>query len=172
LDDQPITPVLDYSAEYYSPPRVQWWVLLVISAAFSIAVSLIIAKPYQSLCRGLIWDAWAIYICLWIRRLNPRAQSLYWVLGALASEVIGAVFESPLQDFEWTDFVSLLSYLCAAVCWIVCIYAVRSELVRHYNQHEQFCLVLGPVMTFFFSFLYFQYHLYDIAVQKQKEARQ
>jgi len=53
LDDQPIPTVLDYGADYYAPPRVQWWVLLMISAVFSIAAGLMVAKPYQSLCRGL-----------------------------------------------------------------------------------------------------------------------
>jgi hypothetical protein len=50
----------------------------------------------------------------------------------------------------------------------VTIYSIRNELQTHYNRIEPIGLQLGGIMTFFFSFLYFQYHLYKIAQLKQR----
>jgi len=53
--------------------------------------------------------------------------------------------------------------------YITAIYVIRAELTRHYRQQEQFPMTLGLFMTFCFAFIYFQYHLYDIAEYKHQQ---
>ena len=52
---------------------------------------------------------------------------------------------------------------------IVTIFLIRSDLERHYNEREPYGLQLNGLMTFFFSFLYFQYHLCDIAKRRRAD---
>jgi hypothetical protein len=82
-------------------------------------------------------------------------------LSFLLSVTVGQVggFETVIDCLGFADLV----------LGIIAIFVIRAELVRHYNQQEGFGLVLGPVMTLFFSFVYFQYHLFDIAEQRYKE---
>ena len=58
--------------------------------------------------------------------------------------------------------------LISLCTWIVTIYVIRAELHIHYNVREPIGLYLSGVMTLFFSFLYFQYHLYKIAQLREK----
>jgi len=48
-------------------------------------------------------------------------------------------------------------------------FVIRAELLKHYNEREPAGLKLGLFMTFFFSYLYFQYHLYKIALAKKQQ---
>jgi hypothetical protein len=162
-------PVLDYSAAYYDPPRVKWWVLLIVSTVASVVVSALASENYRAFATGLLFDAWGVYFCIWLRRIEPRSKSLTWYLSSMAagflsfllSVTVGQVggFETVIDSLGFADLV----------LGIIAIFVIRAELVRHYNQQEGFGLVLGPVMTLFFSFVYFQYHLFDIAEQRHKE---
>jgi divalent metal cation (Fe/Co/Zn/Cd) transporter len=64
----------------------------------------------------------------------------------------------------------LILALSSMVLGIATVFMIKSDLERHYNDREHAGLVLGGVMTFFFSFLYFQYHLYDIAKRRKRVA--
>jgi hypothetical protein len=48
------------------------------------------------------------------------------------------------------------------------IFLIRTDLERHSNEREPYGLQLGGVMTFFFSFIYFQYHLNEIAKRRRE----
>lgn len=95
---------------------------------------------------NLVIAAWPIYLCLWIRKIDPKSVSLYW---ALASFVTGFLF-------SW-------------ILWIVVIFEAREELLAHYNRREPIGLRLNWFLTLLFSFVYFQYHLRTIAEEKQSE---
>lgn len=45
-------------------------------------------------------------------------------------------------------------------------FSLRSSLERYYNSVEPVGLSLGPIMTFFFGDIYFQYHLNEIMRRK------
>jgi hypothetical protein len=51
----------------------------------------------------------------------------------------------------------------------VVIFSIRDELQKHYNEREPIGLHLGGVLTFFFSYIYFQYHLHEIAQFKKRQ---
>jgi hypothetical protein len=67
--------------------------------------------------------------------------------------------------------VSLASGLLRIVLWIVTIYVVCAELLKHYNEQEPVGLRLNGFMTFFFSFLYFQSRLYVITQFKKSRKK-
>ncbi len=99
----------------------------------------------------------------------PNSKSLSWLLVSIAIGLVSIILNSHAESSSM--LISAADWLgtAALVLYFVCIFVIRAELVRHYNQREDFTLALGPVMTLFFSFAYFQYHLYDIAEQRLKE---
>lgn len=145
----PIPPGSRFSTLYPPPPRVHWAVLLVVIAVAEALVMALAPKPSREFLINLVAAAWPIYLCLWIRKIDPKSTSLYW---ALASFITGFLF-------SW-------------ILWIVVIFEVREELLAHYNRREPIGLRLNWFLTLLFSFAYFQYHLRSIAQQDQQEAEE
>lgn len=157
--------------EYPPPPRVHWIVLLVSWLALAILFESIAPPAYQKLLNSLVIDAWAFRLCVWIRSLDPETRSPFWcdvyvvveLAYALASIRAGA---SPNARNLVSD-LGALSF-CLGV-WT--IYLIRSDLLKHYNRREQRGLELNGLLTYLFSFLYFQSQLYPIAKAKKREAK-
>ena len=91
-----------------------------------------------------------LYLCIWVRKIEPRSSSLYW---AIASLVTGVGFL-----FSW-------------LLWFVVIFELREELLDHYNRREPINLRLNWFLTFLFSFVYFQFALNKITREKERAAR-
>jgi hypothetical protein len=157
-----------FSDPHYDPPRVHWLALAAVITAFSVVASLS-GVDYSNGFLCLLYVAWAFYFCIWLRRIEPTSKSLFWLVGSIAVGAISLILTTIahfnhllLETADWLGTLAIVLYLA-------CIFVIRSELVRHYNRRENYTLVLGPIMTFFFSFCYFQFHLYDIAMQRRKE---
>jgi hypothetical protein len=88
---------------------------------------------------------------LWLRQLNKSSIIPFWFFITVISELI----PDKSHAIDWS-FYALVSFL------------VRDQLQEHYNKNEPIGLKLGTVMTFFFGFLYFQYHFYKIAKAKSQ----
>jgi hypothetical protein len=153
--------------KYPSPPRVHWLALLVAWIAIGWLIGMYGPPRYRDLLQSLVVDAWVFYLCNWVRILDPESKSPFWcdvyVVVELACASLGIV-HSPSNALSLT--LELLGF-ASAILGIATVFLVRSDLQRHYNEREHAGLVLNGVTTFFFSFLYFQYHLYDIAKRKQ-----
>jgi hypothetical protein len=109
-------------------------------------------------------------VCLWIRTLDPDARCIFWCDAYVIVELACAattIRQTTSALHEW--FTDILAFL-SAVLGIATIYLIRADLLKHYNEREPFGLELGPTKTFFFSFLYFQSQLYDIAQFKKRQA--
>jgi len=168
MTEPPPQPDAEPQHVFPAPLSVHWAVLL--TAEFFIAIVAIVfaPRPYWSLVSNLGFEAWAIYLCLWIRKLEPGAMSIFWCSAFVVLElVINVPAGPPPANAGITIFGGILALL-AIVIWIVTIYLIRAELHYHYNVREPIGLYLSGVMTFFFSFLYFQYHLYKIAQLKER----
>ncbi len=140
-------PASDYSTLYSAPPRIHWALLLV---GYLAAAGLVLwLKPgfIRDFLTNLFIAAWPIYLCTWIRKIDRGSLSLYWALASFATGFL----------FSW-------------LLWMVVIFEIREELLEHYNRREPIGLRLNWLLTLFFSFLYFQHHLYRIAKDKQKLA--
>src|SRR5581483_7283025 len=92
-------------------------------------------EPYRNFSIYFVAVAWPLYLCIWIRKIDPRSSSLYWAIASLV-----------------TGFGFLFSWLL----WIVVIFELREELLEHYNWREPMHLRLNFFLTVFGSFLYFQ----------------
>jgi len=120
-----------------APPRVHWAVLLLLIAVAETLVCYLFPAPYRNFAIYAVAAAWPTYLCLWIRKLNPRASSLYW---AIASIVTGYGF--------------LFSWLLG----VVVIFELREELLG---------LNLNWLLTILGSVVYFQFALNRIARQRE-----
>jgi len=170
LSQPPAMTLPPYNQEYPPPPRVQWWVLLIAWWALAALIGWLAPQPYQSLLDSLVVDAWAFYLCLWIRNLDPDAKSIFWCDAYVVVELAYAATTIRQDISILHDWITGLLGLASAILGIVTIYLIRADLEKHYNEREPIGLDLSPVKTFFFSFLYFQSQLYDIAEYKKRQA--
>ena len=156
--------------EYPPPPRVHWLVLAIVSTVINFLIDHYTPEPLHQVLKSLAGDAWAFYLCLWIRKLNPDAASHFWCDVFVVVELAYAAINiRPLTSPQYQTLSAILE-TASFVLGIATIYIIRADLLKHYNEREPIGLQLGPVKTFFFSFLYFQYHLYGIAEMKKREA--
>lgn len=142
----PSTDAVKHDREFPAPPRVHWAVLLLLIACAEAAVCYLFPAPYRNFAIYAVAAAWPTYLCIWIRKLNPRASSLYW---AIASIVTGYGF--------------LFSWLLG----VVVIFELREELLEHYNRREPLGLRLNWLLTILGSVVYFQFALNKISRLKE-----
>ena len=157
------------AASYEAPPLVKWWVLAATVAAISQLADLCLPSRFAEPSYGFAYEVWGLYLCLWIRRINPHAKSIFIMLGVITADIIVIVSGIPPRTKTAASSIIELLAVASSLGIIVATFVMRAELLRHYREREQFPLSLGPFMTFFFGFIYFQYHLYDIAEYKQTE---
>ena len=156
-----------FDPQYPSPPRVHWLVLLAAWSAAEWLIGVYLPERYQTLAYSIVAGAWVFYICNWIGRLNPEAKSPFWCDVLVVVQLTSAGIVSGHHPTVILLLVADVLELISAILGIVTIFLVRSDLENHYNNREHAGLVLNGVMTFFFSFLYFQHHLYDIAKRRK-----
>jgi hypothetical protein len=145
-------------------------VLLLAWIVLAIVFAVIAPRAYQKLLNSLVVDAWAFRLCLWIRALDTRARSPFWCDVYVVVELAYALL-SIRQNPSYVDLTTDFEF--ASFClYIWTIYLIRSDLLKHYNQREPCGLELNGVMTYLFSFLYFQSRLYPIAQAKKRAAQE
>jgi len=167
----PTQPEAPHKVVYPAPPDVHWGMLLTAWVVFAILIAICTPKEDWDFFSYLAVDVWALFICIWIRKLDPRSMSIYWCGAYVAVQLAGSVPSAPQPYSLGLEVVAVASGLLRLVLWIVTIYVVRAELLKHYNQREPIGLRLGGVTTFFFSFLYFQSRLYPIVQFKKQQEK-
>jgi Na+-transporting NADH:ubiquinone oxidoreductase subunit NqrE len=146
MPQSPALQAVSHGSPYPSPPRVHWSVLLVALIGAEVLAARFVPEPYRNFAIYFVAVAWPIYLCIWIRKLDPRSSSLYWAIASLV-----------------TGFGFLFSWLL----WIVVIFELREELLEHYNRREPRHLRLNFLLTILGSFVYFQHSLNRIAKEKE-----
>jgi hypothetical protein len=140
-----------------------WW-------ALGALIGWLAPQPYKNLFNSLVVDAWVFYLCLWIRALDPDARSPFWCDAYVVVELACAAMTIQQNPSALHKKITEILALASTVLGIVTIYLIRADLQKHYNEREPIGLQLSPVKTFFFSFLYFQSELYEIAQFKKRQA--
>jgi hypothetical protein len=158
--------------DYPPPPRVHWLVLLLGFWVSSFIVAFLVPTPYVQLADSLVGDAWVFYLCLWLRQLEPESKCMFWGDAGIVINLAFAAISVSQYPTPALHFAKVILGIASIVLGLITIYSIRAELTKHYNEKEQYGLLLSGVMTYFFSFVYFQYHLYDIAQSKHKEAKE
>jgi len=156
--------------EYPPPPRVHWVVLLAVWIGLAVLIAWLAPAPWQNLLNSFAVDGWVFYLCLWIRSLDSEARSPFWCDAYLIVELSCAAMSIRQTQSGLYVLIASVLGLASAVLGIATIYLIRTDLLKHYNEREPIGLYLGGVMTWFFSFLYFQSQLYPIAQYKQRQA--
>ncbi len=139
---------------YPMPPAMHWALVLVL-AMFT---------------GGLFGFIWFCIQAGYVRRIDPTSKArMFIVLAVLGSllQIGVALAGVAMGDMIVAPLLGMLIGLAAAALAIVAVFSMRASLVRHFNGPEPFGLRLSGVMTFFFSVLYFQYHLSRIAEWKR-----
>ena len=108
---------------------------------------------------GIFGLFWMFKQALYAKKLDPASQGVTFYTGWVACAV-GAIVVSWLTN---GSFVSTLVNLAGLALLILGAFNIRDTLQRHFTTNEPVGLSLHPVMTFFFTGLYFQYHLSRIA---------
>lgn len=143
---------------YPDPPNLHW-VLYLVLTIFTCGVF------------ALIWEFVQI---LWMKRIEPTTKAFpYFIAYVVLSFINGGLsFRASFLAMHggYPHHASPLSALFSIAAFVFVIlyrFAMRDSLERHYNSAEPIGLRLGPIMTFFFGSLYFQYHFNQINAVKQ-----
>ena len=155
---QPLAPVLSSAGTnaYPMPPNMHWALVLLLSICTC----------------GIFSIVWLFIEANFVKKLDPRSKGatmfalylgLYFV--GIITGVVGAFAGDELKVVG--SLVSAFAYIGALVCILIGVFDMRKSLETHYNSVEPMGLKLNGVMTFFFHFLYFQYHFSRIAAYKQ-----
>ena len=122
---------------------------------------------------GLAGLIWAFKQAFFVKKLDPASKCVMLLsvtlVGMVAQIVImlGAMTARSASSMVAASGIAMLLNLVILVAGLVCVFSMRSSIVRYYNTVEPIGLKLSPVMTFFFSILYFQYHFSRIAEWKK-----
>jgi hypothetical protein len=154
--------------EYPAPPSMPWGLLLTAFVVIDIVFHFSLPKPIAPIFFNLVFHAWGVYLRFWIRDLEPKATSIYWTLATFCCDAICLFLFFIEVQTPLVGFGILLYWFFSFALGITSIYVVRHELQKHYTEVEPFGLRLGGVMTFFFSYVYFQWHLGFIGEKKRK----
>lgn len=130
------------TGDWPDPPEMQWPLVLVLSIVTC----------------GIFAIFWMFKQAGYAKKLDAASQGITLYTAYLACAVAALVL-----SFLVGGFLPRLVNLVGLVVAIVAAFNLRSTFERHFNTNENVGLRLHPVMTFFFSILYFQYHLSRIA---------
>ncbi len=115
---------------------------------------------------GIFGLIWFYRQAAFVKRLDPKNQAIQLFFGYIAV-ILLSTFLSLMVRMQVLLLINILLPWAALALLLTAIFSMRSVLLRHYNTVENIGLRLGPVMTFFFSMLYFQYHFSRISRWKR-----
>ncbi|QMV17679.1 hypothetical protein GOB94_02395 [Granulicella sp. 5B5] len=132
------------------PVRLHWGWLVVI----------------ELLTRGLFGPIWLIVQANWVRRVNGKSRAFVLSIVAAcfvpAMILLGGIEGAVGATQEQIGMIVGFATIVYVVLYLWTIFQLRSEL-----EAEPIGIPLGGGMTFFFSVIYFQYHLYDYDVEEK-----
>ncbi|QEE27313.1 DUF4339 domain-containing protein [Terriglobus albidus] len=142
--------------EYPNPPNLHWGLVLL----------------FTILTWGMFMSVWGVVLSFWLKKVAPSSRALYFYiaeLGCLA--LVFALGMASVVAHGATTLIPIVQ-LASFVLTLIARYSFRSSMEEHYNNVEGIPLTLSGVMTFFFSTIYFQYHVNDIVRRKRVEQLQ
>ncbi len=145
------------ASPYPDPPNLHWALVLLLTVCTC----------------GVFAIIWDLVQVLWVKRVQPNTKALQyfiayvvlWFLNAGTSMGTSAAIMQGMHPHR--SPLSILFGIGGFVLAIVYRFTMRASLEEHFNGPEPLGLRLGPIMTFFFGGLYFQYHFNRINEMKQ-----
>lgn len=157
---QPYISPVAYAAPlglYPDPPNLNWGLLLF----------------FDLLTCGFFQIVWNLILAAWVKRIEPVSKALvYYIIATVlllanVGSSFGNAFAMMHHEPVRPNYVGGVIVLIAWVVRLVARYSLRADLERHYNGPEPIGLFLGPVLTFFFGGIYFQYKLNQVNETKR-----
>ena len=140
---------------YPDPPNLHWVLVLVIGFFTC----------------GLFWIVWNFVQAVWMRRVNPRSNGLWFYIGSAVLSFGGSFVRVGLMAASGFHNPYLGLGIPIGLISIVLnelgFFDIRRSMEEHYNGPEPIGLSLSGVMTFFFGPFYFQYHMSRINEMKR-----
>lgn len=135
---------------YPDPPNLHWGLVLLFSI----------------LSCGMFSAVWNLVQAAWMKKVAPQSQALFYYLAGICAlaTIFFTSFEAAYTHHR--NPIAGLMNLVYGILILIGRFSLRSSLEQHYNAVEPMGLSLGPIMTFFFGDIYFQYHLNDIMRRK------
>jgi hypothetical protein len=127
------------------PANLHWLVLLVL----------------QMISRGIVHVGWALYLANWARKLDNDNRNMVMVAMYPAGLIAGVIAIA-----NHHEAVGVLLILAGLVVYLFGIFGIKHAMEGYFNTVENIGLQLSGVMTFFFSTIYFQFHINKIAKWK------
>jgi hypothetical protein len=131
------------------PPNLHWSIVLILGL----------------ITRQLFNLVWALLQGNWARKLSGDNKPLVLVAMYPAGMVAGfltiALFRLPA--------LGKLLIIAGAIIYLVGVFSIKAAMEEYYNSTENIGLQMSGVMTFFFSTVYIQYHINNIARSKKTD---
>jgi hypothetical protein len=134
------------------PPNLHWGLLVLI---------LIVTRIFLNVLSLLFNWAWALILANWARQLSGNNKALVLVAMYPAGFLAGALTMGFASATHSPGIIAIGGILIIAglIAYLVGIFKIREAMEEYYNTRENIALTLSGVMTFFFSTIYFQYHI-------------
>ncbi len=148
------------ASPYPDPPNLHWALVLLIGICTC----------------GVFFIIWDLVQVLWMKRVQPQTKAMPYFIGYVIGSFlnVGASMGTSAAMMNGahatTSPVSVLISIATFVLVILYRFAMRTSLEQHFNGPEPLGLRLGPIMTFFFGGLYFQYHFNRLNEMKRAMA--
>jgi len=113
--------------------------------------------------RGLFSTIWGLVQANWVRKVSNSSKATLLIAGYFVCSIIAGVMLA-ISSFNSANpnpaFAggALLLLLVAITLYVIAAFSMRTSIEQYYNTVEPINLHLNGAMTFFFSFIYFQYH--------------
>lgn len=138
---QPVQAAWGAGGQWPAPPDMHWAAVLLLSMVTC----------------GIFGLVWFYKQAAFVKRLDPRNQAIQFFFGYIAV-LFASILISFMGRLTTLLIINFLLPWAALALLLAAVFSMRTVLQRHYNTVENIGLRLGPVMTFFFNMLYFQYH--------------
>jgi GYF domain 2 len=135
------------------PPNLHWAILLILGL----------------LTRQIFNCAWAFVLANWARKLSGTNKAMVYVAmypAGIFSGMVGIAVGAGTNR-QILAVVGGVLFLAGLIFYIVGIFKIRDAMEDYYNSTEKIGLQLSGAMTFFFSTVYLQYHVNEIARWKK-----
>jgi hypothetical protein len=127
---------------------------------------------FNILSRGLFNMVWAFVLANWARKLNGNNNIVILVAMYPAGTIAGIIADvvAAATNSEVGFIFGALLLIGGLIAYVIGIFKIKAAMEEYYNSTENMGLQLSGVMTFFFSTIYLQYHVNQIAQWKKSGA--
>jgi hypothetical protein len=128
------------------PPNMHWAVLLLLSIVTC----------------GLFGLVWYCIQAAWVRKVRPSNFALFLIIAHIGLSFAGGAIEV----FESAKYMGPLFRITGIVLYVWAAFSMKSAMEDYFNREENTGMTLSGIMTFFFSYIYFQYHFNEVSERR------